>query len=170
MTAWNAVPDADYDRYWSRFYETFDFRPGVKPETWPAIREPTPSLTFDISFADHARRVSAIDAINAEALRAFVWALPADTEMIVLDWQHAAHYFTPTEQAFSESREWPVPVFPNGDYFIFLTKDFREGTFGHPWEETLCVLGERMVNSLGRSLRTWLPVKRENGSVHRRTR
>jgi uncharacterized protein DUF2716 len=153
MTAWNTVPDADYDRYWSRFYETFDFHPGTKPETWPAIREPTPSTTFDISMPDGPRFASAQDAINAEALRAFVWALPTDTEMIVLNWQHPAYYFRPAQQAYSPF-DWPVPVFPNGDYFIFLTKDFREGTFGHPWEETLCVMGERMVGSLGRSLRT----------------
>jgi hypothetical protein len=93
----------------------------------------------------------------------------SDTEMIVLDWQHAAYYLRPAQQAYSPF-DWPVPVFPNGDYFIFLTKDFREGTFGHPWEETLCVMGARMVGSLGRSLRTWLPVKRENGNAQRRTR
>lgn len=50
-----------------------------------------------------------------------------------------------------------------GDYYAFLTPDLEEGTFGHPWEQTLCVIGRRMVDSLGRSLGTWLPVKRENG-------
>ena len=56
-----------------------------------------------------------------------------------------------------------MPVYPDGDYFAFLSEDFSEGTFGHPWEKTICVLGERLVRSFGRSLETWLPIKRENG-------
>jgi hypothetical protein len=34
---------------------------------------------------DGARRGSAYDAINAEALRAFVWALPEAASLVVLD-------------------------------------------------------------------------------------
>ena len=45
-------------------------------------------------------RAAAYDAINAEALRAFIWALP-EAPMIVLDWQHPAYRFTPAAQALS---------------------------------------------------------------------
>lgn len=56
-----------------------------------------------------------------------------------------------------------MPVYPIGDYYAFLTEDFSEGTFGHPWEQTLCVIGHRLGATLGWSLETWLPVKRRNG-------
>eukprot|EP01133_Synstelium_polycarpum_P023417 gene23417-28073_t len=65
--------------------------------------------------------------------------------------------------AAKELAEWRVPVYPNGDYYIFSRDDFTEGTFGHPWERTLCVFGERMVEGLGRTLSTWLPRLRVNG-------
>jgi hypothetical protein len=53
--------------------------------------------------------------------------------------------------------------FPNGDYYTFARPDFSEGTFGHPWEQTLCVFGPRLVKTIGRTLSTWLPAKRING-------
>lgn len=30
---------------------------------------------------------------------------------------------------------------PDWDYYLHLTEDLRLGTFGHPWEQTLCVFG-----------------------------
>lgn len=45
-------------------------------------------------------------------------------------------------------------MFPNGDYYTFARPDFSEGTFGHPWERTLCVFGPRLVETLGRTLST----------------
>jgi hypothetical protein len=46
-----------------------------------------------------------------------------------------------------------------------MTPDFAEGTFGHPWEQSLCVVGERLVETLGRWLTAWLPVLRRDGVV-----
>jgi Protein of unknown function (DUF2716) len=162
--AWQQLDDADYDRYWAKFESSFGFRAGVGPESWPAIREPAPSITLDLSvIRDGAERGAAYDAINAEALRAFVWALPEVSELIVLDWQHSAYRFKPAVQALIWRAEWIVPVYPNGDYYAFLGEDFSEGTFGHPWEQTLCVVGERLIESLGQSLSTWLPIARRDG-------
>jgi len=39
----------------------------------------------------------------------------------------------------------PGAVFPDGDYHIHLTRDLRLGTFGHPWEETVCVFGDLLT-------------------------
>jgi hypothetical protein len=161
--AWTELDRAEYDEYWATLSSRFGFRAGVSPEAWPAIREPLPSVTFDLGvIADGPQRGAAYDAINAEALRAFVWALP-DAELVVLDWQHPAYRFRPANQALAWRADWRVPVYPDGDYFAFLTQDFAEGTFGHPWEQTLCVIGERLCASLGRSLGTWLPIKRRDG-------
>ena len=112
---------------------------------------------------DGAPRGAAYDAVNAEALRAFVWALPGVDELLALDWQHPGYRFRPAAQALTWRAEWRVPVYPDGDYFAFLTPDLSEGTFGHPWERTICVIGERMCSSLGASLSTWLPTKRRDG-------
>jgi hypothetical protein len=162
--AWVDVDRNEYDALWARFHERFGFRTGVDPDSWPAIHEPSPSVTFDLSIiSDGARRGAAYDAINSEALRAFVWAMPDRHELIALDWQHPAYRFVPANQALTWQAEWKIPVYPDGDYFAFLSEDYAEGTFGHPWEQTICVMGERLIDSLARSWATWLPVKRENG-------
>jgi len=96
------VDRAEYDALWSRFSEHFGFRAGVDPAAWPAIREPTPSMTFDLGIVpDGPQRGAAYDAINAEALRAFVWAMPDRRELVVLDWQHPAYRFRPANQALT---------------------------------------------------------------------
>ena len=85
--AWQELDRADYDRYWARFDRAFGFRPGVGPDSWPAISEPVPSVTYDLSVVrDGPERGAAYDAINAEALRAFVWSMPEISELVVLDW------------------------------------------------------------------------------------
>jgi hypothetical protein len=54
---------------------------------------------------------------------------------------------------------WPVPVFPHGDYYIFLEEGMTMGTFGHPWEKTLCVFGQDLIDALT-PMPAWLPIKR----------
>jgi hypothetical protein len=164
--AWEELSRDQYDLVWDRFDDAFGFRPSMSAEGWPAIREPRPSVTFDLSvIEDGPARGSAYDAINAEALRSFVWALPEAETMLALDWQHPAYRFHPARQAGTWAAEWKIPVYPDGDYYAFLTEDFASGTFGHPWERTICVFGERLVSSLARSFETWLPAKRKNGEA-----
>lgn len=123
--AWTELGHGGYDRYWTIFDSQFGFRAGMSSEAWPGIREPVPSVTFDLGvIVDGPRWAAAFDAINAEALRAFVWSLP-DTDLIVLDWQHPAYRFNPARQALAQRADWRVPVYPDGDYFAFLTEDSR---------------------------------------------
>lgn len=162
--AWSELSSADNEATWKAFEHRHGFRADTSPGGWPAIREPEPSVTFDLSvIEDGPRRGSAYDAINAEALRCFVWALGDVDELLVLDWQHPAYRFRPAAQALTWESDWRVPVYPDGDYYAFLTPDLREGTFGHPWEGTLCVIGHRLGDTLGRSLSTWLPTLRRDG-------
>lgn len=66
--AWTELTQGEYDAAWAAFEERFGFRAGVSPEAWPAITEPTPSVTFDLGvIEDGPRRGAAYDAINAEA-------------------------------------------------------------------------------------------------------
>lgn len=39
-------------------------------------------------------------------------------------------------------------TFPNGDYDIFVSQDLRPGTFGHPWEGSLCVWGAELIDAV----------------------
>jgi hypothetical protein len=161
--AWEPIPMDSDDTYWTPFYERFDFRPGM--QSWPAITEPIPSVTIDLGpiFSSSQPQFAAgADAVNGLALLALVRALDRDTGVVVLDWQHQTYRFWPHRFACQPDPQWPTTVFPNGDYYIFLTEDMSTGTFGHPWEQTLCVFGEPLVSTLVPMLASWLPVKRSN--------
>lgn len=164
---WTELGAGSHDRYWTRFEQLFDFRAVTAPPGWPAIREPTPSLTIDLSpiFARSGPEfIEGQAAVNGEVARAFTSCLPDRRRLIVLDWQHPAYLFEPSSSGSADIAAWPVQPFPNGDYYAFLSEDFSEGTFGHPWEQSLCVMGARLVGSLGGALRTWLPVLRVDGN------
>jgi hypothetical protein len=83
---------------------------------------------------------------------------PDDERLVALDWQHPAYWFWPHRQPSQEP--WRIPPFPNGDYFVHCTEDMTQGTFGHPWEQSLCVFGEGLTAALVPRLTDWLPVKR----------
>jgi hypothetical protein len=155
--------DAD-DKYWMPFQQRFEFRPKFDP-AGRAIVEPSGSVTIDLSpvFNSPSRREFAAGArsVNSLALLAFVRALDEpDTSLVVLDWQHQTFRFWPHRLATQHDPHWQTEVFPDGDYYIFLTEDMTTGTFGHPWEQTLCIFGERLVSVLLPLLTAWLPVKR----------
>lgn len=68
-----------------------------------------------------------------------------------LDWQHECYDFDPRETMDrNEFDEWIVPVLPNGDYSIFLSKDFNNVWFGHPWEQTITLIGNDIVEQAQR--------------------
>ncbi|WP_064257441.1 DUF2716 domain-containing protein [Rhodococcus sp. HS-D2] len=162
---WTILGEKHRSQYWDRFTDRFGFRPGTSEATWPAIAEPAPSITFDLTAPADIEGAwsSRFDAVNAEALRCFVTEFAGDPTFVVLDWQHTCYRLDAAVHASTPDTEWRVPVYPNGDYYIFLREDLSEGTFGHPWEQTLCVFGERLLASLGRTLATWLPITRIDG-------
>ena len=103
---------SERDRLWDAFYLHFDFKPGM--DSSPAIREPTPSLTFDLSpifSAEGAAFTNAETRVNDEVLAARQSAF-GDRRLAVLDWQHPAYWFQPEGFQPAELEDWAVPVFP----------------------------------------------------------
>ncbi|MEU4247735.1 DUF2716 domain-containing protein [Amycolatopsis sp. NPDC026612] len=142
--------EPEYDDIWSRFEERFAFRPDT--QEFPGITEPAHSATWRLGALDDPR----LDGIVHKGLRASV--KPGE-ELYWLDWQHAGYRFDPARVDGAGPR-WPGAVIPNGDYYSYLTGDLRLGTFGHPWEATICVFGDLLTRidaeltaALGRPIR-----------------
>ncbi|MES9706026.1 DUF2716 domain-containing protein, partial [Bacillus toyonensis] len=47
----------------------------------------------------------------------------------------------------NEFYEWRIPIFPNGDYYFFIQKDFKWGYLGHPWEKSITIFGKEIIES-----------------------
>jgi hypothetical protein len=43
---------------------------------------------------------------------------------------------------------WPRSPYPDGDYPVLTAEDFRYGSFGHPWEHSLCVFGTELLDAI----------------------
>ncbi|MBM7168682.1 DUF2716 domain-containing protein [Streptomyces sp. G44] len=136
---------AEYRRVWDRFYEDFRFRPSMSPFKWPAIEEPVASVTWSLSALDDDPDDERLDRLVAEIKQGLSsCAGPAGT-LFALDWQHTSYRFAPRETGGPGQPAWPLSPYPDGDYLIFLAEDFRFGSFGHPWEESLCLFGANLL-------------------------
>ncbi|GHF85694.1 hypothetical protein GCM10018790_73950 [Kitasatospora xanthocidica] len=69
---------------------------------------------------------------------------PAES-LWALDWQHTCYRLRPDLRG---KEQWPLSPYPDGDYYIYLADDLRFGTFGHPWEHTLCVFGAELLDEI----------------------
>jgi len=147
MSAWEPLTQSEYDAVWDNFYEQFNFKPTVYPNEFPSIKEPVGSVTYQFEYPSAENEDNVIDDVNQKGLIAFQKLVLPDEAIYALDWQHDCYWFYP----HSSFNEWRIPIFPDGDYSIFLTKDFSFGIFGHPWEQTFCVWGDKLLAELQRN-------------------
>lgn len=136
MNAWVELNEKEYDFVWNSFSLWFDFAPSTF--NFPGIFEPTPSITYSITYP---WTEDDIDDFYEKARKVFGEVLLPDQRFYALDWQHTCFWFYPY---ITDS--WRIGL-PNGDYAIFLAEDFSFGLFGHPWEETICVFGQALLEA-----------------------
>ncbi len=153
--------DEEHKNIWDKFYYEFNFRASIYTKDWPGIKEPNPSVTYSISNIYGGENGEGhYDKLNKNLQDCFLvyfQALTKDDDWIfVLDWQHTTHKFYPhihfdlvslyNELPVPLLNEWPTPILPNGDYFIFLEPNLEFGVFGHPWEQTMCIFGQKLID------------------------
>jgi hypothetical protein len=132
----------EYNEVWDKLYELFHFTPSI--DHFPAITTDRPQLKFDIK--NCFSKDFPLDKLEELAVKLFVSVSKPGEKLYALDWQHDCYDFDPrAEMDRDEFDEWIVPVFPNGDYYIFVTKDFNNMWFGHPWEKTITLVGQDIV-------------------------
>ena len=158
-SGWENLRGDEHDQIWDRFEATFQFHPSVNPAGWPGIAEPNPSVTWDLAL-DRGEVVDGwhrggwqpgVDdvRVNTTLIAAWTRFLGPSDWLYVLDWQHPGYRCWPHRvDPPTEPTTLPVEVFPNDDYYIFLSPDLRLGTFGHPWEASLCVWGDQLLQAV----------------------
>ena len=155
LNAWVKLSESEYAAIWGQFYSDFKFKPDYYERSKPAIAEPSPFVTFDLStdLTDETR--ADLDRIVIDSFRAIT---PSGRVMYSLDWQHTCYRFDP----HIVDGIGPIGWFPDGDYSVFLTDDVSCGMFGHSWQQSLCVVGPSLVGFVARPLRDTFTVLRES--------
>ncbi|MFC7326709.1 DUF2716 domain-containing protein [Marinactinospora rubrisoli] len=147
-----------HDALWDGFAGRFAFRPSTA--VFPAIDEPAPSSTWRLAAGGGRGTTAALDAAVRGGLRRC--ARPGES-LYWLDWQHPGYRFDPWRVGTPGRPRWPGSAYPNGDYYLYLTADLRLGTFGHPWERTLCVFGAELLAEVADEITALLgsPIRRD---------
>jgi Protein of unknown function (DUF2716) len=138
MKAWVELSKKEYADVWDKFYKSFRFSPSTSK--FPGILEPSPSITYSWNYALLADTKSDFQQQVKVALKDIV---PFGGRVYALDWQHECYWFYPH---LSEHEHWWIDV-PDSEYAIFISEDFSFGYFGHPWEETICVFGQMLLEA-----------------------
>ena len=91
-------------------------------------------------------------------LNAFIKSTAPGERIYALDWQHSAFIFdprkpeeqksvfVPDDRCFGGGYNAYFPGFyPDGDYYFFISEDFRFGYLTHPWREEAWVFGNELI-------------------------
>jgi hypothetical protein len=138
---WSLDAAKDETEVWARFKKKFQFSPSTEKSDWPSIKERSPSVTY------------ALQPFNEIDLEATWHGLMTvfknishneQDEIYVLHWQHGGYVVNPKKLG----EDWIVHPIPNGDSYIFIDPEFKFGIFGHPWEWTMNVFGEPLIQEV----------------------
>lgn len=159
MKNWIPFSHQEYDQVWDRIYRDFKFKPSTS--IFPSFQVSLPFITYDISdylrdsidldVYDTLEDSADLDAYNdleEQALDAFKTITSVDEYILALDWQHESYWVNPRlEFEKDEFGEWTIPIFPNGDYYLFIQKDFKWGYLKNPWEKSITIFGEEVIHA-----------------------
>ena len=159
------LPERESDEVWDRFDGAFAFRPNM--QKFPAITEPAESITWSLDALDDRLDERKIDRIVTLICDALATCTPPGSSLLILQW-HTTSYqlrpdLPPTDMFLPEPLTrhlppgWPRSLYPYGEYPIAISEDFQYGSFGHPWERTLCLFGSDLLDCVADELTTHLP-------------
>lgn len=126
--------DKEYRKVWGRFNKEFKFKPSTTE--FPSYEVPSPFITYDISHVDLIE-VEMSDEDYEKIVFAITKTAKNNENVYLLDWQHECFKVSQLEL-----KDFPLFVFPDGDYTFIVNENFTWGYLGHPWEETITVFGD----------------------------
>ncbi|MFF3019415.1 DUF2716 domain-containing protein [Streptomyces sp. NPDC057939] len=163
------LSEVEYHEVWDRFRTDFGFRPSMNPATWPAIKEPVHSVTWSLDTLDADPGYERLDRLVEAVQQGLTACVPPQGTLFALDWQHTSYRFLPHLVRGSEQVRWPLSPYPDGDYYVYLSDDFLTGSFGHPWEGSLCLFGQSLLDGVEKGIDAVLgaPIRRSGRPPHR---
>jgi hypothetical protein len=92
--------------------------------------------------------------LEIKGLDSFIEITQPEESILALNWHHACYRFNPRLHQVNPKADgiFKIPFYSNGDYYIFLTEDFENVWFGHPWQETITLIGQRLIEAANHHL------------------
>jgi hypothetical protein len=148
MTNWIPLNEIEYRKVWDRLNNDFNFEPSISK--FPSFHSPSPYNTYDISsiWGSLEHDELYLDLEN-KFLLYFQELTQHDEYLFALDWQHECYLINAFKEFPRDDLDrWIIPAVPDGDYYFFIQKEFKWGILSHPWEKTITVFGNEILEVL----------------------
>lgn len=166
---WTIVEEHEYNYLWAIIENEFQFCPKhSNPHTFH-FKMPCNAYNIEGSRLYDANEDS---DVNQWILSVFIDCMGNDPYMYALDYMHACFKYDPR---IKEKKPRPTFIadrrfenggynayfprfYPDGEYYLFVSKAFTWGYFTHPWLKKLWVFGDCLMQHI-RSRMEWLEIK-----------
>jgi uncharacterized protein DUF2716 len=145
------LTEVDYKNIWDWVYSALSFKPSTRSTDWPSVQTEKLYCKFSIDFLwkNGYDETLYVNFVN-NAINTFIDITAPGETIYALDWQHDCFYYDPKEltsdlMLHNESSIPVISFIPDGDYYIFITKDRQNVWFGHPWEKSVTLIGESLI-------------------------
>lgn len=158
---WEILSDQLEDELWEIVDQRFSFEPDYYAEdSRYTLKEP-----YDLYSCKGVAAIADSDPKWRETIQDIFCACLENKEtMYVLDWQHTCFEyfpqiktrkevptFIPYEEDTDEGYYAYFPeFFPNGDYYLFFSKDLSWGYLTDPWRKHIFVYGEQLRKEISK--------------------
>lgn len=145
MKNWQEISDNERKVFWNFIYNILLFKPYNEEKI---ITLPSKNKHFDISqFYNDGFNNILYEELHLTCIKWFKEMSNNDL-IYALNWQHECYRFSPyLPFEKDEFDEWLIPVFPNGDYCFFLSKDLQNGIFCDGIHLSISIFGDEIIKA-----------------------
>ena len=131
-----------YNKIWNDITEIFKFNPSS-----------TTPFSFNIKYICY--KLNSIWTDEQEKIVNDIFKKIDNCEIYALDYKHDCFEYNPNENIelnyhyHDDNRDCEVyfpSYYPDGDYYFFISKDYKYGLLGHPWRKEIYIFGNNLIN------------------------
>ena len=138
------VDDKLYRKIWKQIYRKYKFNPTTDKTVIP----------FKLKSKHVCYKLNSYWTPEQEKIVNEIFEKMSDKDIYALDWQSDGFEYNPKENIelffnyYDEERNCQVyfpSYYPDGDYHMFISKDWSYGMLGHPWRDEIYIFGEQLI-------------------------
>lgn len=141
------LDEDEYNRIWTKIDKVYQFKPSVDPKAGEWIRLDPPYRAYRLTRFWDEKQEGIVRQIMRRVIREEMYALVWNSDCFIF---HPDEMITPGLQYRDFERGVNVyfpSYYPDGDYYFFVSTDWANGLYGHPWRKEIRVKGEKMIRA-----------------------
>lgn len=150
--------DEQYNAVWNRVEKELQFHPNCADRNSPALFPPFVINQSHVIYGIENTNDEKTESMESFITKAFTKCTKPGERIFALNWHHSAFLYDPRnaneqQSIFVQDERYSgggynayFPGFyPDGDYYFFISEDFRFGYLTHPWREEAWVFGDDLI-------------------------